>query len=162
MELMALLRTPSTEIRRTLLDLVAGLVSERNVSDVMSFLKSEMVRCASDTDALAKEYREMLIRSIHALAVKYPEVADTVVLLLLDYLNSDSGVSILLLVKEMLLHHENLLHPVLTKLTQVFESLENEEVLLVALWTLAEFAPADMQKTCIDAILVPAPPSRHL
>ena len=104
----------------------------------------------------------MLIRSIHALAVKYPEVADTVVLLLLDYLNSDSGVSILLLVKEMLLHHENLLHPVLTKLTQVFESLENEEVLLVALWTLAEFAPADMQKTCIDAILVPVPPSRHL
>lgn len=154
MELLALLRTPSTEIRRTLLSLVAELVSDRNIGDVMGFLKSEVVRSATDTDELGKGYREMLIQSIHSLAVRYPDVADTVVLLLLDYLNGDSGVSILVLVKEMLLRHPSLTHSVLQKLTEVFESLENEDVILVALWTLAEFAPEDMQKQCIDVILV--------
>ena len=154
MELLALLRTPSTEIRRTLLSLVSELVSDRNIGDVMSFLKSEVVRSATDTDELGKGYREMLIQSIHALAVRYPDVADTVVLLLLDYLNGDSGVSILVLVKEMLLRHPALTHSVLQKLTEVFESLESEDVILVALWTLAEFAPQDMQKHCIDIILV--------
>ena len=120
----------------------------------MGFLKSEVVRSATDTDELGKGYREMLIQSIHSLAVRYPDVADTVVLLLLDYLNGDSGVSILVLVKEMLLRHPSLTHSVLQKLTEVFESLENEDVILVALWTLAEFAPEDMQKQCIDVILV--------
>ena len=161
MELMALLRTPSSEIRRTLLDLVAGLVSERNVGDVMSFLKSEMVRCASDTDALAKEYREMLIRSIHALAVKYPEVADTVVLLLLDYLNSESGVSILTLVKEMLFSHKDLVAPVLQKLVDVLPSLEDEEVIMTTLWIFAAFTPDDLVPAAVDAILVPSAASPY-
>ena len=154
MELLALLRTPSSEIRRTLLSLVGDLVSDRNVTDVMTFLKGEVVRSAGDSDEMGKEYREMLIQSIHALAVRYPDVADTVVLLLLDYLNGDSGVSILMLVKEMLLQHSSLVLPVLGKLSEVFETLEGEEVLLLALWILAEFAPVEMLSACIQTVLV--------
>lgn len=37
--------------------------------------------------------------------------------------------SILVLVKEMLLRHPSLTHSVLQKLTEVFESLENEDVI---------------------------------
>lgn len=54
MELLALLRTPSTEIRRTLLELGSLLVTERNVGEVIALLKNEVVRCADDDDALNK------------------------------------------------------------------------------------------------------------
>ena len=154
MELLALLRTPSTEIRRTLLDLTQLLVSERNVNEVMGLLKSEVVRCASDSDSLNKEYREMLIVSIHALAIHYPAMADSVILLLLDYLNSESGVSILTLVKEMLFTHADLVQPVLEKLLDVLPSLENEEVLMTLLWIFSVFTPVDMVSRVIEGIVV--------
>ena len=154
MELLALLRTPSTKIRRSLLELAALLVSDRSIGEVMNLLKNEVVRSATDTDELGKEYRELLIQSIHALAVRFPSVADTVILLLLDYLNSDSGVSILSLVKEMLLHQPALVESVLQKLFEVFASLEKEDVITSALWIIAEFSPASSLITAIQTILV--------
>lgn len=159
MELLALLRTPSTKIRSSLLELGSLLVSDRSIGEVMNFLKSEVVRTASDTDELGREYRELLIRSIHSLAVRFPAVADTVILLLLDYLNSDSGVSILSLVKEMLLHQSALIDSVLGKLFEVFTSLEKEDVLLSALWIIAEFTPSPSLPQAIQTILVSLCPS---
>ena len=153
MELLALLRTPSTKIRSSLLELGALLVSDRSIAEVMNFLKSEVVRTASDSDELGREYRELLIQSIHALAVRFPAVADTVILLLLDYLNSDSGVSILSLVKEMLLHQSALVDSVLAKLFEVFSSLEKEDVILSALWIIAEFTPIASLPQAIQTIL---------
>ena len=157
MELLALLRTPSTKIRSSLLELGALLVSDRSIAEVMNFLKSEVVRTASDSDELGREYRELLIQSIHALAVRFPAVADTVILLLLDYLNSDSGVSILSLVKEMLLHQSALVDSVLAKLFEVFSSLEKEDVILSALWIIAEFTPIASLPQAIQTILVLLP-----
>lgn len=154
MELLALLHTPSTEIRSTILELMKLLVSERNINEVMSFLKSEVVREATNTDMLGKQYREMLISSIHTLALQFPEVADTVIIMLLDYLNGDSGVSILTLVKEMLYHHPTLVETVLQKLLEIFPSLENEEVTLVALWIFSEFLPVSIIQDAIQTILV--------
>ena len=120
----------------------------------MNFLKGEVVRTASDSDELGREYRELLIHSIHSLAVRFPVVADTVILLLLDYLNSDSGVSILSLVKEMLLHQPALVDSVLAKLFEVFSSLEKEDVILSALWIIAEFTPIASLPQAIQTILV--------
>ena len=154
MELLALLRTPSTKIRSSLLELGALLVSDRSIAEVMNFLKGEVVRTASDSDELGREYRELLIHSIHSLAVRFPVVADTVILLLLDYLNSDSGVSILSLVKEMLLHQPALVDSVLAKLFEVFSSLEKEDVILSALWIIAEFTPIASLPQAIQTILV--------
>lgn len=154
MELLALLRTPSTQIRRSLLELGALLVSDHSIAEVMNFLKSEVVRTASDSDELGREYRELLIQSIHALAVRFPAVADTVILLLLDYLNSDSGVSILSLVKEMLLHQSALVDSVLAKLFEVFASLEKEDVILSALWVISEFTPSASLPHAIQTVLV--------
>ncbi|KAK8820284.1 hypothetical protein WA577_006350, partial [Blastocystis sp. JDR] len=153
MELLALLRTPSTEIRRTLLELGSLLVTERNVGEVIALLKNEVVRCADDDDALNKEYREMLIATIHALALKYPAMADSVILLLLDYLNSESGASVLALVKEMLFSHKDLVAPVLQKLVDVLPSLEDEEVVMTTLWIFAAFTPDDLVPAAVDAIL---------
>ena len=154
MELLALLHTPSTEIRSTILELMKLLVSDRNINEVMGFLKNEVIREASNTDLLGRQYREMLITSIHVLALKFPEVADTVILMLLDYLNGDSGVSILTLVKEMLLHHPTLVETVLQKLLDIFPSLESEEVTLVTLWIFSEFLPVTMIQNAIQVILV--------
>lgn len=154
MELLSLLKTPSTEIRSTILDLMKLLVSERNINEVITFLKNEVIREASNTDVLGKEYREMLISSIHTLALQFPDVADSVILMLLDYLNSDSGVSILTLVKEMLLHHPTLIPTVLQKLLDIFPSLSMEDVMLMTLWIFSEFLPESMIQIAIETILV--------
>ena len=74
--------------------------------------------------------------------------------LLLDYLNSDSGVSILSLVKEMLLHQSALVDSVLAKLFEVFASLEKEDVILSALWVISEFTPSASLPHAIQTVLV--------
>lgn len=147
MSLLHLLRTPNTAVRRMLLRMAAKLLNPRNVLEVITFLKNEMTAIVNERDELFADYRALLIQHIHAIAVKHPEVSDGVVLLLLDYLNSDSGRDILLFVREMLVKVPAMNEVIIGKIVDVFDSLEKEDVFLLTLWVLAEYAPvADIPK----------------
>ena len=43
--------------------------------------------------------REMLIKAIHACGVKFPDIAHSVVLVLMDFLGSDGGPSVIAFVR---------------------------------------------------------------
>ena len=45
------------------------------------------------------EYKTLLIQAIHRCAIRFAEVADSVVLILLDFLNGDGGYDVLQCVK---------------------------------------------------------------
>ncbi|MBA0723901.1 hypothetical protein Golax_004442, partial [Gossypium laxum] len=92
MDVLRALSSPNLDIQRKTLDIVLELITPRNINEVVLLLKKEVVK--TQTGELEKngEYRQMLIQAIHSCAIKFPEVASTVVHLLMDFLG-DSNVA---------------------------------------------------------------------
>jgi coatomer subunit beta len=84
------------------------LVSPRNVEEVMALLKKEIVVAqaaakadsTSSADSEDARYRAMLISAIHGCAVRFPEVANNVVHLLMDFLAGDGALPVIEFVRE--------------------------------------------------------------
>jgi coatomer subunit beta len=55
-------------------------------AQVVMVLKKEIMRTQSADAERGPEYRQMLVAAIHSCAVKFPEVASSVVHLLMDFL----------------------------------------------------------------------------
>ena len=73
MDILRVLSTPNTDIRRKTLDVAMDLVSPRNVEEVMAVLKKDIISTgaqingsSSDPESIA--YRSMLISAIHGCA----------------------------------------------------------------------------------------------
>ena len=86
MDVLRALSSPNLDIRRKTLDIVLDLITPRNVNEVVLTLKKEVVKTQSGELEKNGEYRQMLIQAIHSCAIKFPEVASTVVHLLMDFL----------------------------------------------------------------------------
>jgi hypothetical protein len=80
----------------------------------------------------------MLIKAIHGCGVKFPEIAHSVVLLLMDFLGSDGASGVINFVREIVEMFPDLRESVLAKLIERFGDIEAAEVYRVALWILAE------------------------
>ncbi|MBA0789280.1 hypothetical protein Gotri_026298 [Gossypium trilobum] len=78
--------------QRKTLDIVLELVTPRNINEVVLLLKKEVMKTQSGELEKNGEYRQMLIQAIHSCAIKFPEVASTVVHLMMDFLG-DSNVA---------------------------------------------------------------------
>ncbi|KAJ9540948.1 hypothetical protein OSB04_027454 [Centaurea solstitialis] len=92
MDVLRALSSPNLDIRRKTLDIVLDLITPRNINEVVLTLKKEVVKTQSGELEKDGEYRQMLIQAIHSCAVKFPEVAGTVVHMLMDFLG-DSNVA---------------------------------------------------------------------
>ncbi|KAJ0595040.1 putative clathrin/coatomer adaptor, adaptin-like, coatomer beta subunit, armadillo-like helical [Helianthus annuus] len=92
MDILRALSSPNHDIRRKTLDIVLDLITPRNINEVVLTLKKEVVKTQSGELEKDGEYRQMLIQAIHSCAIKFPEVASTVVHLLMDFLG-DSNVA---------------------------------------------------------------------
>lgn len=155
MDILRALSSPNSDIRRKTLDIAMDLVSPRNINEVVQILKKEVVKTQSkDVDrASANEYRQMLIKAIHTCAVKFPAIADSVVHVLMDFLNGQGALDVVLFVREILETYPNLRESVLLKLVDSLADIKAANVYRVALWILAEFAPdGKMQTEAVDAI----------
>ncbi len=155
MDIMRALSSPNTDIRRKTLDITMDLVSPRNINEVVLLLKKEIVKTQSkDMDrAIANEYRQMLIKSIHSCAVKYPSIADSVVHVLMDFLNGPGALEVVLFVREIVESYPDLRESVLSKLMDCFPEIKAAHVYRVAVWILGEYAEDDATQTqAIDVI----------
>ncbi|KAG6578118.1 Coatomer subunit beta [Phytophthora cinnamomi] len=91
MDIMRALSSPNLDICKKVLEIAMDLVSVRNIDEVVTHLKREVVKTQDKTREKAGEYRHLLIKAIHACAVKFPEVANAVVHLLMEFLNQPDG-----------------------------------------------------------------------
>ncbi len=95
LDMLRALSSPSLDIRKKTLDITLDLVSARNIDEVVSVLKKEIVKTQNRELERGAEYRQMLVGAIHACAVKFPEVAANVVHLLMDFLGDANTASAL-------------------------------------------------------------------
>ncbi|XWS26103.1 hypothetical protein CRYUN_Cryun26dG0002000 [Craigia yunnanensis] len=142
MDVLRALSSPNLDIRRKTLDIVLDLITPRNINEVVLMLKKEVVKTQSGELEKNGEYRQMLIQAIHSCAIKFPEVASTVVHLLMDFLgdsNVASAIDVVVFVREIIETNPKLRVSIITRLLDTFYQIRAARVCSCALWIIGEY-----------------------
>jgi len=105
-------------------------------------LKKEVVKTQSGEHEKNGEYRQMLVQAIHTCAIKFPEVASTVVHLLMDFLgdtNVASAMDVVVFVREIIETNPKLRISIITRLLDTFYQIRAARVCSCALWITGEY-----------------------
>lgn len=156
MDILRALASPSPDICKKVLDVSLDVVTARSVQEVVNVLKREVQKTMSDDSAnedKGPEYRNMLIKTIHGIAVRFPQVAESVVHTLMEFLGTDSGLQVVIFVRAIMEQYPQLRAPLLSKLMTSMSDVTSNQVLCVSLWILGEYSEsADTIEQAFDAI----------
>lgn len=141
MDILRALASPNPDICKKVLEVVVDVISSRNVQDVVNVLKREVQKSITDDVQQEKgsDYRNTLIRTIHGCAVRFPQVAESVVHVLAEFLATDSGMQVIVFVRAIVEQYPDLREPLLTKLLNSMDAVASNQVLCVCLWILGEY-----------------------
>ncbi|XP_075483512.1 coatomer subunit beta-1-like [Primulina tabacum] len=142
MDILRALSSPNLDIQRKTLDIVLELITPRNVNEVVLTLKKEVMKTQGGELEKGVEYRQMLIQAIHSCAIKFPEVASTVVHLLMDFLgdsNVASAMDVIVFVREIIETNSRLRVSIVTRLLDTFYQIRAARVFSCALWIIGEY-----------------------
>jgi coatomer subunit beta len=146
MDILRALTSPNIDICKKTLALAVELVGPRNIEDVVQVFKREVVRTQESDLDHGEEYKTLLIQAIHKCAIRFAEVADSVVLVLLDFLGGEGGYDVVQCVKSIVEQYPSFRQSVLRKLLSNLDEINNADALRAALWILAEYSdsPCDI------------------
>jgi len=142
MDVLRALSSPNLDIRRKTIDIVLELITSKNIDEVVLTLKKEVMKTQSGELENSGEYRQMLIQAIHTCAIKFPEVASTVVHLLMDFLGDSNVVSaldVVLFVREIIESNPKLRVSIITRMLDTFYQIRAARVCSSALWIIGEY-----------------------
>jgi coatomer subunit beta len=140
MDLLRAISSPNIDICKKTLEVAMELVGPRNIEEVVQVLKREVVRTRGSDLEKGGAYRTMLIQSIHRCAVKFPDIAESVVHVLMDFLNTDGAMDVIVFVRAIVEQYPALRESVLKKLLASFGEMSTSPVLNVALWIVGEYS----------------------
>jgi coatomer subunit beta len=140
MDILRALSSPNIDICKKTLALAIDLVGPRNIEEVMQVLKREVVRAQESDLEHGDEYKSLLIQAIHRCATRYSEVADSVVLILLDFLSGDGGYDVMQCVKSIVEQYPNFRYSIVRKIIDNLDEITDSDALRVALWLLGEYS----------------------
>nr|XP_054775033.1 coatomer subunit beta-like isoform X2 [Lytechinus pictus] len=143
MDILRVLSASDLEVRRKTLDLALDLISSRNIEEMVLVLKKEVSKTQNvgeheDTG----KYRQLLVRTLHSCSVKFPDVAATVIPLLMEFLsdtNELAAADVLVFVREAIERFEQLKSLIISKLLEVFPTIKAVKIHRAALWILGEY-----------------------
>lgn len=142
MDVLRALSSPNLDIRRKTIDIALELITPRNIDEVVLTLKKEVVKTQNAELEKNGEYRQMLVQAIHSCAIKFPEVASTVVHLLMDFLgdsNVASAIDVVVFVREIIETNPKLRVSIITRLLDTFYQIRAARVCSCALWIIGEY-----------------------
>ena len=154
MDILRALSSPNIDVCKKVLNVTMDIVSSRNVTEVVTVLKREVAKTAgadtqskSSSDEKGIAYRTILIQAIHSCTTKYPDVAESVVHALMDFLGSDSdgSMEVIVFVRSIVEQHVGLRASLLEKLLLNLEDITSSNVLSVCLWIFGEYCETSSQ-----------------
>ena len=143
MEILRVLSSPDIDVRRKALGLAMEMVSSKNVDEVVMLLKKELQKTVDEQYEKNAEYRSLLIHSIHQCAIKFSEVAASVVDLLMDFIadfNATSAVDVISFVKEVVEKFPKLRSSIVERLVTTLSEVRAGKVYRGALWIVGEYS----------------------
>ncbi|KIM38155.1 hypothetical protein M413DRAFT_447920 [Hebeloma cylindrosporum] len=150
MDVLQVLSSADMEVRRKAIGIVLSMTSTRNVEEVVLFLKKQLQKTQEADFEKAPEYRQLLIQSIHVTAVKFSEVAASVVHALMEFLgdsNNPSALDVVAFVREVVEKFPHLRATICEKLISTLSEIKSGKVFRGVLWILGEYVEsiADIQ-----------------
>ncbi|CAB0015728.1 unnamed protein product [Nesidiocoris tenuis] len=144
MDILRVLASPDMEVRKKALNLALDLTTSRCVEEVVLMLRKEVAK----THNLAEheetgKYRQLLVRTLHSCSMKFPDVAASVIPVLMEFLSDSNELAsqdVLIFVREAVHKFENLRNTIIEKLLEAFPSIKFVKVHRAALWILGEYA----------------------
>ncbi|KAF9036979.1 coatomer protein [Hymenopellis radicata] len=142
MDVLQILSSADMEVRRKAISVVLSMTSSRNVEEVVLFMKKQLQKTQEADFEKAPEYRQLLIQSIHVTAIKFSEVAASVVHALMDFLgdtNNPSALDVVAFVREVVEKFPSLRADICEKLIQTLNQIKSGKVYRGILWILGEY-----------------------
>jgi coatomer subunit beta len=143
MDILRILSAPDLEVRKKTLTLALDLVSSRNIEEMVLVLKKEIVKTnnAVEHEDTGK-YRQLLVRTLHQCSVKFPDVAASIIPILIEFLsdqNELAAADVLVFVREAIQRFDNMNKLVISKLLENFSAIKALKIHRAALWILGEY-----------------------
>ncbi|ODV92275.1 hypothetical protein CANCADRAFT_84497 [Tortispora caseinolytica NRRL Y-17796] len=146
MDVLQVLSTQDKDVREKALNIALELVSSRNAEEVVMYLRKEMLRLINSGSESDRQYSNLLLRAIFGCAIRFGDIAKTVVDLIvhvLPDLEKDTASETLEYLKELVDKFDELRPVVVKKLTDIFSQLHCARVLRGCLWILGEFSATE-------------------
>lgn len=143
MEILRVLSSPDLDVRKKALELAMDMVSSKNVEEVVMLLKKELAKTVDEQYEKNNEYRSLLIHSIHQCAIKFSEVAQSVVGLLMDFIsdfNNASAVDVISFVKEVVERFPKMRSSIVARLVTTLSEVRAGKVYRGSLWIIGEYS----------------------
>ncbi|KAG8769704.1 coatomer subunit beta, partial [Serendipita sp. 398] len=137
MDILGVLTSTDMEVRRKAVKISLSMVTSRNVQDVVLFLKKQLTKTLEQEYEKNVEYRQLLIQSIHVCAIRFSEVAASVVHAMMEFLGDSSNsaaVDVIAFVREVVEKFPNLRQSIIEKLLATFPDIKSGKVYRGALW----------------------------
>jgi len=164
MDVLRALASPNMEIREKALAMAMDLVSPKNIEEVILVLKKEIQKTQSKELEKAGEYRQILIQAIHNCTMRFPDVAGSVVHVLMDFLGDPAGGSaadVITFVREVVEMYPDLRPSIISKLLETLSQIKSSKVFRSSLWIIGEYSNTpdeiDSVFTAIREVLGPLP-----
>ena len=142
-DLLRVLSSPDMDVRRKVLSMALEMLSVRTVEEVILVLKKELAKTAGAAQEAGAEYRQLLIQTLHSCAVRFSDVASSVVYELMDLLgdsNNPSALDVVAFVREVVEKFPQLREEILGKLIAAVPEFKSGKVYRGALWILGDYA----------------------
>ncbi|KAF1981226.1 Coatomer, beta subunit [Aulographum hederae CBS 113979] len=143
MEILRVLSSPDIDVRKKALAIALEMVSSKNVEDVVLLLKKELSKTVDEQYEKNNEYRSLLIHTIHQCAIKFSEVAASVIGSLMDFIadfNNASAVDVISFVKEVVEKFPKLRPSIVERLVSTLSEVRAGKVYRGALWIVGEYS----------------------
>ena len=132
MDVLRVLSSPDLEVRRKTLGLAMDLVTSRNIEEMVLILKKEISKTQGTVEHEdTGKYRQLLVRTLHTACIKLPDVANTVIPLLMEFLSDNNelaALDVLIFVREAMSRFENLRPVIIEKLLEAFSGIKTVKV----------------------------------
>ncbi len=142
MDVLRALTSPNMDIRKKTLDIALDLITSRNIDEVVMVLKKEVMKTQNKELDKGPEYRQLLVQAIHSCAVKFPDVAGSVIHLLMDFLgdtNTASALDVVFFVREIMETNNKLRASILERLLDSYNQIRSSRVCSCTLWIIGEY-----------------------
>lgn len=151
LEILRGLSAPNEDVRKKILNIVVDLACSKNIDQIVDVLKKQMMNALDEqNDENAGDFRQLIIDAIHKCAFKFPHVAKTIVLILMNFLPDKGAINVMSFVKEILYQYPESRSEIIKKLLEMFSVIVDQEVYHIALYSLGYYC--NNKNEIVDAL----------
>ncbi|KAG5438842.1 hypothetical protein PCANB_002562 [Pneumocystis canis] len=135
------LNSSDINIRKKVLDISIEMLSSINVEDIVPLLKKELIKIINQNHD-ENDYLQLLIRSLHICATKYPKILGIVIDILMEFIgsfNAASAADVILFAKKIAMKFFNFRKLIIEKLLLKLDEIKTARTSRGILWIIGEY-----------------------